>query len=61
MTIPSCSTGLGYLWETTPVLGTAVLPIYSDDLFKLPGAPWVREVTLSKLSPHIDQNKINIV
>ena len=46
MTIPSCSVGLAYLWEVTPVLGTAALPMYSKigAPYGLPGAPWVREV-----------------
>ena len=51
MTIPSCSVGLAYLWEVTPVLGTSALPMYStvtyDGVFVglgLPGAPWVRKV-----------------
>merc|ERR1712223_219180 len=42
LTIPSNSNGLAYLWETTPVLGTGALPMYADDEFGLPGAPWVR-------------------
>ena len=33
-------TALAYLWETTPVIGTEALPIYADDEFRLPGAPW---------------------
>ena len=41
MTIPSCACGLAYLWETTPVLGTRALPMYADDGFGLPGAPWM--------------------
>ena len=28
----------------TPVLGTEALPIYSTDEFKLPGAPWMKEL-----------------
>ena len=40
MIIDSNSTGLAFLWEMTPVLGTEALPIYSTDEFKLPGAPW---------------------
>ena len=46
MTIPSCSVGLAYLWEVTPVLGTAALPMYAKigAPYGLPGAPWVREV-----------------
>ena len=34
------ATALAYLWETTPVIGTEALPIYADDEFRLPGAPW---------------------
>ena len=32
---------VAYLWETTPVLGTEALPIYANNEFKLPGAPWM--------------------
>ena len=41
MIIDSNATGLAYLWEMTPVLGTEALPIYGSDQFKLPGAPWM--------------------
>ena len=41
MIIPACSIALAYAWQTTPVLGTAALPIYATDEYKLPGAPWV--------------------
>ena len=34
------ATAVAYLWETTPVIGTEALPIYADDEFRLPGAPW---------------------
>ena len=34
------STALAYLWETTPVLGTEALPIYANNEYKLPAAPW---------------------
>ena len=44
MMIPSCAVVLAYLWETTPVLGTKALPLYADDMFELPGAPWIKEV-----------------
>jgi len=44
MTIPSNANGLAYLWEETPVLGTGALPLYADDEFGLPGAPWVIDV-----------------
>ena len=44
MFIPECSKALAYLWETTPVLGENTLPIYSEDEFKMPAAPWVKEV-----------------
>ena len=44
MQIPSFATGLAYLWETTPVLGTKALPLYAKDAFGLPGAPWVKEI-----------------
>ena len=38
------ASALAYLWETTPVLGTEALPIYANDEFKLPGAPWMIEL-----------------
>ena len=44
MIIDSNSTGLAFLWEMTPVLGTEALPIYSTDEFKLPGAPWMKDL-----------------
>ena len=49
LVLQSCSdgrtpVGLAYLWETTPVLGTRALPIYADDMFGLPGAPWVKNI-----------------
>lgn len=46
MMIPSCSIALAYLWETTPVLGTRALPMYADDIFGLPGAPWMKNIDL---------------
>ena len=46
MMIPSCSIALAYLWETTPVLGTRALPLYADDIFGLPGAPWMKNIEL---------------
>ena len=43
MNIPGRNTvALAYLWETTPVLGTEALPMYADDEFRLPGAPWIK-------------------
>ena len=44
MIIDSNSTGLAYVWEMTPVLGTEALPIYSTNEFKLPGAPRMKEL-----------------
>ena len=41
MTIPSCSVGFAYLWETTPVLGMEGLPMYATDICNLPAAPWI--------------------
>ena len=46
MVIPSCSIGLAYLWETTPVTEMEGLPIYAADQFRLPAAPWLREIEL---------------
>jgi hypothetical protein len=40
----ACATGFGYLWNETPVLGTEALPIYSDNEFRLPAAPWKIEI-----------------
>ena len=40
MIVEGSATALAYLWATTPVLGMEALPIYADDGFKLPGAPW---------------------
>ena len=37
---------LAYLWETTPVLGTEALPIYADNIYKLPSAPWMTTIDL---------------
>ena len=45
VTIPSCSVGLAYLWETSPVLQMEGLPLYANDSFGLPGAPWIKEIT----------------
>ena len=44
MVIPSCSVGIAYLWERTPVLATEGLPIYAADQFRLPAAPWIRQI-----------------
>ena len=37
-------TGLAYLWEDTPTKRMIGLPIYSNDSFHLPGAPWKLEL-----------------
>lgn len=37
-------TGLAYLWEDTPTKRMFGLPIYSNDKFHLPGAPWKFEL-----------------
>ena len=47
VSIEACASGLGYLWNETPVLGTEALPIYADDAFHLPAAPWKTEVQLT--------------
>ena len=44
----SCATGFAYLWNETPVLGDRALLIYSDNEFKLPAAPWKKEVVLTR-------------
>ena len=42
---PSTSpTGIAYMWEDTPVQGMLAAPIYSDDEFRLPAAPWTFEL-----------------
>ena len=46
MVIPPCAVGVAYLWETTPVLATKALPIYANDEFELPGAPWLIKVEI---------------
>ena len=48
MVIPSCSIGLAYLWETTPVLGMEALPMYGTDICNLPAAPWIAPVELEQ-------------
>ena len=39
-------TGLAYLWAETPVQGMEAAPIYADDEFGLPGAPWKIQLVL---------------
>ena len=46
MIISPTATYLAYLWETTPVLETRGLPLYADDDFQLPGAPWMVKVEI---------------
>ena len=31
---------ISYLWQMTPVLGMEAAPIYADDQYRLPAAPW---------------------
>ena len=40
MIVDAYATSIAYLWETTPVLGTEALPIYADNQYRLPAAPW---------------------
>ena len=42
------STGLAYLWNESPVLGTLALPIYAKDSYKLPAGPWQANVVFSQ-------------
>ena len=42
--VPSTTVGVAYLWETTPVLQMEGLPIYAADPYRLPAAPWIKEV-----------------
>ena len=44
----SCPTGFAYLWNETPVLGDQGLAIYGYNEFKLPAAPWKKEVVLTR-------------
>ena len=46
MKVNMSTIALAYLWETTPVLGTEALPIYADNVYKLPGAPWMTVIDL---------------
>ena len=39
-------TGLAYLWEDIPTKRFMGLPIYGNDNFSLPAAPWKTDVTL---------------
>ena len=61
MVVETNSTALAYLWETTPVLGTGALPIYADDEYKFPAAPWwyiidITPTSTSRSSPKSFQN-----
>lgn len=38
-------TGLAYLWEDTPTKRLIGLPIYANDSYGLPAAPWKYELT----------------
>ena len=40
MIVDAYATSIAYLWETTPVLGTEALPIYANNQYRLPAAPW---------------------
>ena len=40
MIVNNRATAIAYLWETTPVLGMEALPMYADNDYKLPAAPW---------------------
>ena len=46
MLVPTDTVGVAYLWETTPVLQMEGLPIYAADQFRLPAAPWIRNIEL---------------
>eukprot|EP00095_Tigriopus_kingsejongensis_P007375 maker-scaffold37_size504123-snap-gene-2.16 protein:Tk07375 transcript:maker-scaffold37_size504123-snap-gene-2.16-mRNA-1 annotation:"Zgc:56454" len=35
-----CSSALAYLWEDVPVLAYKGAPIYANDAFRMPAAPW---------------------
>ena len=40
------TTAIAYLWECTPVYQGQTLPIYADDEFKFPAAPWWSTINL---------------
>ena len=42
--LDNSATGLAYLWNETPVLGTKALSIYAEDEYALPGGPWQYDV-----------------
>ena len=46
MSVPADTVGVAYLWETTPVLQMEGLPIYAADQYRLPAAPWIRQIEL---------------
>ena len=46
MLVPADTVGVAYLWETTPVLQLEGLPIYAADQYRLPAAPWIRQIEL---------------
>ena len=52
MVVDTNSTALAYLWETTPVLGTGALPIYANDEYEFPAAPWwyIIDITPTSIS-----------
>ena len=46
MSVPADTVGVAYLWETTPVLQMEGLPIYAADQYRLPAAPWIKQIEL---------------
>ena len=46
MKVDLATIALAYLWETNPVVGTEALPIYADNIYKLPSAPWMTTIDL---------------
>merc|ERR1712241_777896 len=44
MSVPADTVGVAYLWETTPVLQMEGLPIYAADQYRLPAAPWIKQI-----------------
>ncbi len=44
--VPSSATGLAYLWNESPLLVPLAAPIYADDAFGLPAAPFKMPVVI---------------
>ncbi len=50
VTVPSSATGLAYLWNESPLLEwPGAAPIYADDQFGLPAAPFKTPVVVGNV------------